>query len=138
MNKDFVEECWFVYGIRIFRRFIGFRVYHSSGTPSQVQFSWEKALSKFLIGWVHTHPKGHTHVSYTDDKTMRGWTLALGKPLLCGVVCDGSHRGWQYWKKRPKSRKCAAVCRREISIYMGKNIVLAYIPEFDSKKTDLV
>lgn len=111
----FVEECWFVYGLKIFDKFIGFKVYHSSGTPGAVEFNWEKAITKFLVGWVHTHPSGSTHVSYTDDKTMNGWAIGLGKPLLCVVVCDGQARAWQYWKKR-KSHKSAAVCRKEIDI----------------------
>jgi len=122
--KNFVEECWFIYGIKFFGKFVGFRVYHSSGTPGSVEFKWEKALSKFLIGWVHTHPSGITHVSDTDDRTMRGWCIGLGKPLLCVVVADGQARAWCYWKKR-KSRHNIVVLRKETSILFVGPFVFA-------------
>ena len=113
--SSFVEECWFVYGIKVLGRFFGFKVYHSSGTPGSVEFKWERALLKYMVGWVHTHPPGFNYVSGTDDKTMKGWSIALGKPLLCAVSCDGGVKAWQYWKET-KSRNSSVVCRKEISI----------------------
>jgi hypothetical protein len=134
MDKEFVEECWFIYGLKIKRYFIGIKLYHSSGTPGGVRFDWSKCLSKFFIGWLHSHPSGVSHVSDTDDLTMNGWAIGLGRPLLCAVVCDGRTRVWQYWKKS-KSRKNAAVCRQEIKIKFLKGPFILADTLVDHKDT---
>jgi hypothetical protein len=35
-KEEFIEECWFIYGIRIRDFFIGYPKYHSAGTSGNV------------------------------------------------------------------------------------------------------
>jgi proteasome lid subunit RPN8/RPN11 len=99
MGKEFIEECWFIYGIRVGRKIFGYKVYHASGTSGHVDFDWEKAMNPRLLGWLHTHPTGFgPHPSETDESTMRGWVRAKNKPLICGITCDGQTLWHEYYR----------------------------------------
>jgi len=104
-EEGFVEEVWFLFGIRIFNLFFGFTVYQNSGEVAHVDFNWKKAFSflpflkdsnKFLIGFYHTHPGGDPYPSTTDTETMGTWVIALGKPTLCGIRSGNDQRCYLY------------------------------------------
>ncbi len=84
----FKEECWIIYGVKIGKKYYGYQVFESEGSPASVDFNWEKVFrdKDKIIGFNHTHPGGMNLPSDTDDFTMTGWVKALGKPLLCGIV----------------------------------------------------
>ena len=104
-ENNFVEEVWFLFGIRIFNLFFGFTVYQNSGEVAHVDFNWKKAFSflpflkdsnKFLIGFYHTHPGGDPYPSSTDTETMGTWVKAMGKPMLAGIKSGNDQRCYLY------------------------------------------
>lgn len=99
MDKEFIEECWFIYGIKIGHTYIGYPVYHAAGTSGQVEFDWKKAMNPFLLGWVHTHPNDFgCGPSETDTSTMNGWVRGKGKPMLCVILCDHEQGCYEYYR----------------------------------------
>jgi hypothetical protein len=107
---EFYEECWFIYGIRIGEFFLGFLKYHSKGDAGSVEFNWLKALNRFQIGWYHSHPgKKFLIPSDRDRRTMRSWILGKGKPLLCGIFCDGEQRCYLYQRTGRDKKKNSIV-----------------------------
>lgn len=101
LKEDFVEDCWFMYGLRIGRFFLGFLYYSCHGTEASVTFDWQGMPPKTLIGWYHTHPGIKSLMpSSMDDQTMRSWVRGLGRPFLCGIICHGEQRCFLYYKKR--------------------------------------
>ena len=113
---EFKEECWIVKGIRIGGYRFGRMVYHSEGTLHSVSFSWEEAFSKTTLGWCHTHPFGFRNPSLRDNRTMHGWSVAIGKPLLCGIRQDGSNKWWLYWRNK-KNQQNSEVIRKPIKVF---------------------
>lgn len=106
-KEEFIEECWFIYGIRIRDFFIGYPKYHSAGTSGNVEFSWKKAMNPLLIGWVHTHPKGFgPRPSKTDNSTMRGWVRGKGRSLVCGILCKEEQGWFDYYRGADGEIKC--------------------------------
>ena len=100
VEKEFIEECWFVYGVRVGSHYVGYTVYHSAGSSGEVEFDWEKAMNPFLIGWIHTHPNDFgCGPSETDNSTMRGWVRGKGKPLLCAIICDHEQGYYEYYRE---------------------------------------
>lgn len=88
MKEEFVEECWFIYGVRIKRYFFGVPVYQGAGSSGHVEFDWAKAMHPLLLGWIHTHPEGFgAYPSETDNSTMAGWVRGKARPLICGIIC---------------------------------------------------
>lgn len=111
-EAGFVEEVWFLYGIRLWSLFIGFTVYQNSGEVAQVNFNWEKAFSflpflknanKFLIGFYHTHPGGEPSPSTTDTETMGTWVKAMGKAMLAGIKSGDKQKCYLYRRVSPDS-----------------------------------
>ena len=101
MKKEFIEECWFIYGARIKNYFFGRPIYYGSGTAGGVDFDWKKAMHPLLIGWIHTHPGSFGIIpSETDNSTMRGWVRGRGKAFLCGIRC-GDEVGWYAYFRGP-------------------------------------
>ena len=49
-------------------------------------------------GFLHTHPVGSPAPSQRDLRTMRAWTAAFGKPLLCLIT---ARRGTAGRSSRP-------------------------------------
>jgi proteasome lid subunit RPN8/RPN11 len=97
--KEFIEECWFLYGVKTKNYFIGFLVYHSAGSSGGVEFDWKKAMHPVLLGWYHTHPYGFgANPSETDKSTMSGWVRGRGQPLLCGIGCEGKKNWFKFFR----------------------------------------
>jgi hypothetical protein len=101
--SEFVEVCWFVYGIRVGKTFFGYKVFHSRGKTASVEFSWEKAMNPLLIGWVHTHGPFGFYPSERDNATMRSWVRAKNKPMICGISCDGIIVWYDYFRNKDLS-----------------------------------
>jgi len=99
--------------------FLGYPVYHSAGTSGNVEFSWEKAMNPFLIGWVHTHPNGFgPRPSETDNSTMRGWVRAKNKPLVCGILCKEDQGWFDYYRAGE-----GEIMRRDMKVHFSFNRV---------------
>jgi proteasome lid subunit RPN8/RPN11 len=113
-KEEFIEECWFIYGVKVMGFFIGYPVYHSAGTSGFVEFDWKKAMNPFLIGWFHTHPDGFgPHPSDTDNSTMRGWVRGKAKSMVCGIACEGEEGWYEYYRDLD-----GTINRRDIKIYL--------------------
>jgi hypothetical protein len=115
LEEGFVEECWFIYGLRLGRIYMGFLRYHSSGTVASVDFDWHKALSPLFIGWYHSHPgiKALTP-SEIDNSTMRSWIKGLARPLLCGIICAWEQQCYCYYKSGMSEKRESIICRRPV------------------------
>ena len=98
------EYCWFIYGFKIMGYTIGYLDYQSMGNSCSVDFDWNKIMKnpKNFLGFFHTHPSGFHNPSETDHKTMKGWLVALGKPLLCGISCDNFDWLFLFEKNKPE------------------------------------
>lgn len=129
-EAGFVEEVWFLYGIRLWSLFIGFTVYQNSGEVAQVNFNWEKAFSflpflknanKFLIGFYHTHPGGDPSPSTTDTETMGTWVKALGRPTLCLIKSEGVYKCYLYMRSNKNS---SDIKYKKIKSFLFKNIFI--------------
>lgn len=94
---NFVEQVWFVYGLKIGPFYFGFLEYQNDGEPCQVKFDPLKAFfgkkilgriksNKRMLGFYHSHPSGIISPSSTDDATMDAWVKAMGKDMLCGIM----------------------------------------------------
>ena len=98
-SKDFLEECWFLYGVRIGPLYIGRLKYVSQGTAGSVDFDWQPAMDKKVIGWYHTHPgEDFTTPSATDHKTMRSWVKGRGDLMLCGIKSGDSQKCYAFYR----------------------------------------
>lgn len=99
MSYTFYEECWFIYGFKAGPFYVGFLKYHSKGQACSVEFDWEKALDKKVIGWYHTHPgTSFTYPSSVDHRTTRSWVYGVNKPMLCGIKCNGRQKCYCFHK----------------------------------------
>lgn len=99
MSKEFVEDCWFIYGFRLGFMYVGWCVYQVSGTSGGVDFDYEKALDPRIIGWYHTHPgKRFTTPSPIDEKTMRSWVRGNGRDMLCGIRCGEEQECYRFYR----------------------------------------
>jgi hypothetical protein len=118
MKEEFIEECWFIYGVRTKNYFFGFPVYHSAGSSGHVEFDWKKALHPLLLGWIHTHPGwfGATP-SETDNSTMAGWVRGRDRPMICGILCKEDQGWFDYYRDS----------KREIS---HRVLIVEYTPNF--------
>lgn len=104
-DRSFVEEVWFLYGLKVAGRYFGRLAYRNDGQVAQVRFDWAQAFfNKFggteanwsLIGFYHTHPGGHPSPSSTDDETMGTWVKSMGKPMLCGIISGDNQKCYLY------------------------------------------
>ena len=112
LQEDFVEECWFIYGLRLGTVYLGFLKYHSKGTSGSVDFDWHKALAPLFIGWYHSHPgQKFLTPSDRDNRTMKSWIIGMFEPRLCGIFCDGEQRCYCYYKGA-ESTKRETIIRR--------------------------
>ncbi|HEV7301680.1 MAG TPA: Mov34/MPN/PAD-1 family protein [Tepidisphaeraceae bacterium] len=96
-----VEECWVLTGQR--RGGVGMlrRRRHSIGEPTTVAFDAPWVLSREeshgdILGFLHTHPTGPAAPSRRDLRTMRAWTDAFGKPLLCLIAAPRCMAGFVF------------------------------------------
>jgi len=114
-----IEQCWFLYGIRIGRWSLGFLKYHSKGTEASVDFDWQKVMaSKYFLGWYHTHPTFSSEPSELDEKTMRSWIRGLGRNLICGILGTDGHKCWYYF------RWGNSICHLRLRSYKAAGFVL--------------
>jgi hypothetical protein len=87
------------------------------GNPVLVEFDWRAVYrledrTRAVAGFFHTHPDGLSEMSGTDERTMRGWTAALGKPLLCVIRSGEAVAAWEFHPGGKFLRaRAAAVCR---------------------------
>jgi len=120
MVEEFIEECWFIYGIKVKGTYIGFPVYHAAGTSGHVEFEWKKAMNPFLLGWVHTHPNDFgCNPSETDHSTMRGWVRGKGKPLLCAILCGNEQACYEYYRNSK-----GVISRNWVDMRMYFNLII--------------
>jgi proteasome lid subunit RPN8/RPN11 len=100
-RDNFVEECWTLVGERRGPLWYARRVRPTSGDPASVAFDGAWALRREerrgdVVGFLHTHPDGFPRPSARDVRTMRAWSGAFGKPLLCVIVTAGQAAGYQF------------------------------------------
>lgn len=121
--KD-VEQCWLLYGINIGQFYVGYLKYHSEGTPASVVFDWHTGLSRFLLGWYHTHVNGSAIPSGTDNRTFRGWVKSINKPFLCGIIGIDGQKCYKYIKGGIK-RKTSVIYRSVLRSTVCCNLFFA-------------
>jgi proteasome lid subunit RPN8/RPN11 len=85
-----IERCWTLVGAHRGRIWHARRVKPRAGEPASVAFDGPWVLAREerrgdVLGFFHTHPVGRPRPSRRDVRTMRGWTSAFGKPLLCVI-----------------------------------------------------
>jgi len=49
-----------------------------------------------VLGFLHTHPDGPCRPSERDRLTMRAWTSAFGKPMVCVIDAGFEIKAWIY------------------------------------------
>jgi len=87
------------------------------GNPVEVEFDWRAVYrledrTGAVVGFYHTHPEGMADMSGTDEKTMRGWTASLGKPLLCVIRSGDEVVAWEFVPgRRTRRAQAATICR---------------------------
>lgn len=128
LENSFVEECWFLKGIRLGGYAIATLHHVARGSVGSVTFQWEEALqSKSLIGWFHTHP-GHKFYfpSSTDNRTMRSWVKGYGRAFYCGIRCEtGGERLYYYHKEYDRANKRIIVrCNRVRYIRISSVVII--------------
>lgn len=120
-HEDFYEECWVIYGYDWDGIKLGLMLYEAEGTASSVDFDWKRVMknAKYIMGFNHTHPEGHSIPSAIDDETMKGWVKALGRPLICGIKNGDWQRFFIYERDDAGKVQC-----REISFKQIGNFIL--------------
>jgi hypothetical protein len=94
------EECHVLLGRTIGHFWYGRFVGYWQGAPSHVDFDPKYVEDREdshgdVVGFWHTHPVTHASPSSTDYKTMGGWTLSFGRPLVCTIDgTDGLRAHW--------------------------------------------
>ena len=49
-----------------------------------------------MLGFFHTHPDGPSAPSDRDVRTMRAWSSAFGKPLVCVIAGPEGIAGYRF------------------------------------------
>jgi len=130
MDESFVEKCWFIYGLRLGRIYLGFLKYHSKGTAGSVDFDWHKALTPLLIGWYHSHPGvKFLTPSAIDDRTMRSWIKATNKKLLCGIFCQDEQKCYCYYKRGMNVAKESVIWVKPVKALFSGSVFLGICGE---------
>lgn len=133
-KKDFKEQLWYLYGIRIeklipgHKLFIGYKRYHTMGTTSEVVMDFKTANNHWVIGWHHTHPGVKSiNPSATDNKTMRSWVKAIYKTYICGIHCNGREVFYFYYVDGMTKSKTTRVSKKKMFISFLGNFFIAGI-----------
>lgn len=93
------EICKVLVGSEIIRdgvalAIIGYAKEEWEGSFAEVEFDrrevfgWEDSGLK-VMGFYHTHPGDFVTLSGIDVKTMKGWSVALGRRMLCFIEGNG-------------------------------------------------
>ncbi len=135
-KKEFKEELWYLYGVRLerlisgIRFFIGFRKYFCKGSGAEVSMDFKTANSPYVIGWYHTHPgvKNIT-ASATDNSTMRSWVKAIYKTYLCGIECNGHMACYAYYVGGMTKSKTTIVTKKKVNLYFLGPLFLGVLVE---------
>ncbi len=95
------EQCWILVGTRRGRTWRLRKVRRTSGTQIEVAFDALWVLRREedrgdVLGFFHTHPDGSMVPSSRDERTMRAWVGALGKPLWCLIEGSLGIGAWLY------------------------------------------
>ena len=83
---------------------MGLLEHHSIGGSALVEFDWKEAVDKSVLGFYHTHAAGIPYLSSEDETTMKAWVCSEGRPMLCGVVSEGEHTCWLFYRREGKIR----------------------------------
>ncbi len=91
------------------------------GNPARVDFDYRRVYrledrTRAVAGFFHTHPPGATGMSAIDEKTMRGWVAALGKPLWCVIRSGDESAAWEF-------RPGAAPRQADLATVAGRIVV---------------
>jgi proteasome lid subunit RPN8/RPN11 len=124
------EQCWILVGKRQGSFWQCAMVEPTTGTPTEVEFSFESVLKRDeslgdIVGFLHTHPSGSLDPSRKDVETMRAWTSCLGRPLICMIACDEAIEaflfmddecdGWRLSAAEHLNDQTVIVCDRRLS-----------------------
>lgn len=124
-GKSFIENCWYLYGIRLGKYIIGYRRYHGSGTAGSVRIDYKTASNPWVVGWYHTHPGiKNINPSSTDNKTMRSWVRAFYKYYLCGIIC-GNREACYCYHITGIFNKVTRVKKSKVDIFFLNNLFIA-------------
>ncbi len=125
MKRPQVEQCWILIGRRQGSFWYARRTRPTSGNPSSVDFDADWVLEREesrgdVVGFFHTHPPGVPGPSDRDNRTMRAWVSAFGKPLLCLIETDRKVRACLYANDETEAKQITA-CE-----LLPRGIVIAY------------
>jgi hypothetical protein len=104
-----VEESWTLVGTCQDGVWRGRRLRYRSGAAASVVADGEWTLRREetrhdVVGFMHTHPMGGLAPSTRDLRTMRAWSDAFGKPLLCVIATPDAIGGWIFDGHRSRAR----------------------------------
>jgi hypothetical protein len=95
------EHCYVILGQKDGDLWWGHLHKMTSGDPASVAFDAEWVIAREeqygdVVGFIHSHPGMTNHFSTRDDKTMKAWTICLGKSLACCIVGNNGLTAWWY------------------------------------------
>jgi proteasome lid subunit RPN8/RPN11 len=90
------------------------RIDQCEGAETSVKFDGLAALDREerrrdVMGFLHTHPDGPPRPSTRDVRTMRAWSSAFGKPLLCVIASPGELAAFRFTEDRSRGVPMMAV-----------------------------
>jgi proteasome lid subunit RPN8/RPN11 len=100
-RKTPIEEYWTLVGLRRGRVWFARRIDRQSGERVRVAFDGRRVLEREerrgdVLGFFHTHPDGPPTPSRRDVRTMRAWSSAFGKPLVCVIASPEGTAGYRF------------------------------------------
>jgi hypothetical protein len=110
-------------GMRVGRYWYGVGHWDAEGSPGGVAFDPDLVLDRDeekgdVIGFYHTHPGMPADPSSIDYKTMSGWTVCLGKPLVCCIKGVSGLRA--HWFIDDETPHITGWIRRFGNLYVGR------------------
>lgn len=100
-KRPVVERCWTLVGRLQGPFWYARRRRPARGKPTSVEFDADWVLSREeangdVVGFYHTHPGGPPGPSERDLRTMRAWSGAFGKTLLCLIESRGALAAYRF------------------------------------------
>lgn len=107
------EQCWILIGAAKNDLWWGKKIRPTEGAPASVAFDAnfvlrQEELHNNIVGFYHTHPSFSAHYSSRDDRTMKCWSLSLGRPLVCCIRGTDGLRAWWYLNDEDPPVECQA------------------------------